>query len=270
MVDVPEFQRLVYDGCLEYGREFHWRTYADNPYYVLVSEIMLQQTQTHRVAPKYLAFIQRFPDFSSLAEAPLSDVLALWQGLGYNRRARALQECAVVVTEQYDGELPSEEQTLRSLPGIGSYTTGALLAFAFKKPAVFIETNIRSVFLHHFFPERQGVHDKEILPLVAATLDTEDPRRWYYALMDYGVALKAKGLGHNGKSAHYKRQSRFEGSKRQVRGAIVRSLVTAGPLTEEELMARNKEAITYLAQCLLDLKKERLIVEEEGRYRIRD
>lgn len=270
MVEVPVFQKLVYDGCREYGREFHWRSYADNPYYVLVSEIMLQQTQTHRVAPKYAAFIDRFPDFESLAAASLSDVLTLWQGLGYNRRARALQECAVVVTEQYGGTLPSNETELRSLPGIGPYTTGALLAFAFRQPTVFIETNIRSVYLHHFFPDVQGVHDKEIVPLVAQTLDVTDPRRWYYALMDYGVALKAKGLGHNGRSAHYKRQSRFEGSKRQVRGAIVRTLVAAGPLTEEELITKNGGASTYLAECLQDLQRERLIVKEEGRYRIKD
>lgn len=271
MIPSPEeFRTLVYKRYRECGREFHWRTFADNPYYVLVSEIMLQQTQTHRVAPKYEAFIERFPDFPSLATSPLLDVLRLWQGLGYNRRAKALRECAIAVLERFGGILPQDEKELRSLPGIGPYTAGALQAFAFKIPSVFIETNIRSVYLHHYFPDVEAVPDREILPLIAGTLDLSNPRAWYYALMDYGVLLKSQGLGHNGRSAHYKKQSRFEGSKRQVRGAIVRALAKEGSLTLEGLREMSNGNTQYLEVSLLDLEREQLIVQEAGRYRVRE
>jgi len=163
-----------------------WRETSD-PYRILVSEIMLQQTQVQRVETKYKEFIAAFPAFPSLARAPLREVLRVWQGMGYNRRAIALRKIAQRVVAEYDGGLPDSVATLRTFPGIGAATAGAIVAFAFNKPTVFLETNSRRVFLHVFFAGRQRVKDSDILPLVETTLDREKPRQWYYALMDYGA-----------------------------------------------------------------------------------
>ncbi len=232
---VRAFRKQILQHYREHGRSLPWREDHD-PYRVLVSEIMLQQTQVERVLPKYLAFLLRFPAVRALAAAPLREVLEAWQGLGYNRRAVALHRTAQHLIRDFDGMLPDSPDTLRTLPGIGSATAGALTAFAFNKPAVFIETNIRRVFIHFFFPGNASVADKQILPLVEATLDRSDPRTWYYALMDYGVMLKTVGDNPNRRSAHYHRQSAFHNSDRQIRGRIVKALVGRPILTVDELI----------------------------------
>ena len=186
---VRRFRRRLYRFYHDQGRQLPWRDTAD-PYHILVSEIMLQQTQVARVALQYEPFLQAFPDVFSLARAPLRDIMARWQGLGYNRRALALQGIARRLVAEFQGRLPASVDTLRTFSGIGEATAGALAAFAFNQPVVFIETNIRRVFLHCFFPGKSGVRDREILPLVDQTLDRERPRPWYYALMDYGAMLK--------------------------------------------------------------------------------
>jgi A/G-specific adenine glycosylase len=229
------FRRLVLDHYWGFGRSFPWRQTHD-PWAILVSEIMLQQTQTERVLPKYLAFLEAFPDAASLAAAPLERLLALWSGLGYNRRALALRKAAAVVAGQDGGRLPDTEEGLLALPGVGPYTARAVSAFAFGRPAAFIETNIRTVFLYHFYPEAEAVHDRDLEPLVHAALsvgdgrtpDEADPRTWYYALMDYGVFLKRSHGNPNRRSAHYAKQSPFADSKRRIRGAILREVGAAG------------------------------------------
>jgi len=226
-VAVAVFRRLVRDAGRHHHRPMPWR--ADpTPYHVVVSEIMLQQTQVARVLGKYATFIALFPDFQSMASAPLADVLRAWQGLGYNRRARSLWEVARAVVAKHHGVLPAGEADLRALPGIGSYTAGAIMAFAFNLPAVFIETNIRTVYMHRFFRDQQNVHDRDIMPLVEKTLDRRNPRRWYNALMDYGAWLKGRGINLNRKNPGYRPQSRFEGSTRQLRGGILRRLAVGG------------------------------------------
>ncbi len=185
---------------------------------------MLQQTQVDRVAPKYLEFIARFPDFTALARAPLKELLALWSGLGYNRRALALRESARIILASFGGSLPRTAPELRALPGIGRATAASIAAFAFNAPEVFIETNIRAVYLHIFFCDRSGVADDEILPVAEQALDRKNPRRWYNALMDYGAMLK-KSANPGRKSAHYRIQSPFKGSRRQLRGMVIRALV---------------------------------------------
>ncbi len=210
-----------------------WRSTRD-PYHILVSEIMLQQTQVERVKEKYDLFIKLFPDIAALAKAPLSRVLQAWQGLGYNRRALALWKLAAQVKSQYAGKIPADREALRKLPGIGEATSGALCAFAFNLPCAFIETNIRTVFLHHFFPGKSGITDKELLPLVDACIDSKEPRRWYYALMDYGVHLKSSFENPSRRSRHYNRQTAFAGSNRQLRGLIIKKLL-GGPLEEKQL-----------------------------------
>lgn len=183
---------------------------------------MLQQTQVSRVLKKYPEFIRKFPDVQMLARVPLRSILQVWQGMGYNRRAKALYELAHAVMKQYGGKIPHDETALSELPGVGPATAGAVMAYAWNKPAVFIETNIRRVFTHHFFPKRKKIRDEEILKLVAATVPKINPREWYWALMDYGTYLAATVPNPNRRSKHYTKQTRFEGSQRQLRGKLLK------------------------------------------------
>ena len=234
---VDRFRALVYAQYRRHRRTLAWRTTRD-PYAILVSEVMLQQTQVARVARYYARFLARFPDPAALARAPLGAVLEQWSGLGYNRRALALQRAAQALVRDHGGSLPADPAALQRLPGIGPATAGALLAFAFDRPVVFIETNIRRVYLDRFFADSAGVPDRALLPLVACTLDREHPRRWYYALMDYGAALGRRGLNPNRRSAHYARQSAFPGSFRQLRGLVLRLLTERRCLSYPQLQAR--------------------------------
>lgn len=229
------FRRLIYRYYRRNGRRLPWRE-TEDPYRILVSEIMLQQTQVERVLVKYPEFVAHFPDYAGLASADLRDVLTVWKGLGYNRRALALQRIAQRVESEFGGILPDREETLLTFPHIGAATAGALQAFAFSKPAVLIETNVRRVFIHFFFPRREKVRDSEILPLVEQTLDRTQVRSWYYALMDYGAMLKGSGENPNRRSAHYTRQSPFHNSRRRIRGMIISTLVEARVLTMADLV----------------------------------
>lgn len=234
---VRSFRRTIYRHFRQNGRRLPWRETAD-PYQILVSEIMLQQTQVARVLTKYEVFLARFPDFASLARASLREVLVEWQGLGHNRRAIGLQRIAQRIVTERDGRLPDTEEDLRTLPGIGPATAGALIAFAFQKPSIFVETNIRRVFIHSFFAGQDGVTDRQILPLVERTLDRKRVRIWYYALMDYGVMLRSVGPNPNRRSAHYARQAPFLDSDRQIRGLILKILMKTPSLSEEHLVKR--------------------------------
>lgn len=219
-----QFSHTVWRYYRQSGRhDLPWRAKSHlRPYTILVSEVMLQQTQVERVVPKYRLFLRRFPSAAALAEAPLGDVLRLWQGLGYNRRAKYLKDAASAVREAYSGRWPRSYESLVALPGVGPYTAGAVLNFAYNTPHPIIETNIRSVFLHHFFPSRTSVSDQELRPMIERSLDQQRPREWQWALMDYGAYLK-RTYGNNIRSSqHYKKQSRFLGSDRQIRGAILR------------------------------------------------
>ena len=204
---------------------------------------MLQQTQTDRVVGKYLAWMERFPTPSALAEAPLSELLSFWSGLGYNRRALSLARAAALVSER-GGSVPDTEEALLELPGVGPYTARAVLAFAFGIPTAFIETNIRSVFLHHFFTAETGVSDARIRPLVEKSLDRADPRSWYYALMDYGVEIKRRFGNPNVRSGTYAKQSPFADSNRRIRGALLRELCGFPPevidVAQRELFAAER------------------------------
>jgi A/G-specific adenine glycosylase len=258
---IREFQERVYDYYRSYGRDLPWRNTGD-PYRILVSEIMLQQTQVARVIAKYERFIRTFPDIESVACAPLRDILTLWQGLGYNRRALALKRAAQIVLAHYGGRIPSSIESLKALPGIGGVTAHAIFVFAFSQPTVFVETNIRTVFIHHFFRNSTDVEDGEILPLVAQTLDPENPRIWYYALMDYGVALKKRHGNPSRRSARYRRQSPFEGSNRQIRGMILQALLKTSGLSEDMLVKRVPFGAEAVKRCLKQLEKEGLILEK--------
>lgn len=217
------FHELVWQKSKELYRDMPWRR-DTRPYYVLVSEIMLQQTQVDRVIPKFEAFITRFPDERELAKAELGDVLRLWQGLGYNRRAKYLHDAAKMIVNEYGGVLPTDEKDIIRLPGVGVNTMGAIYAYAFNQPSIFIETNIRAVYTHHFFGDRVDIDDKEVRVMLEETVDVEHPREWYWALMDYGSWLKRQGTGSPWRSKHYVKQSALQGSVREVRGEIIREL----------------------------------------------
>lgn len=230
-----DFKKTIWDHYAAQGRLFDWRN-VDDPYRVFISEVMLQQTQTQRVAQKYPLFISLFPDFQSLANASLKDVLSAWQGLGYNRRGMYLHRAAQIITNEHNGILPDNPEILMQLPGIGKATASSIVAFAFNKPTIFIETNIRAVFIHFFFEGHDKVDDADLIPLVQATVDHKDPCQWYYALMDYGVMLKKTVINPSRKSKHYHKQSKFEGSDRQIRGAILRALTRSKhPIAKEIL-----------------------------------
>jgi A/G-specific adenine glycosylase len=262
--EIMKFQSIVYDYYRNFGRDLPWRS-TDNPYEILVSEIMLQQTQVSRVVQKYVEFINTFPDIESLAEATLRDVLTVWHGLGYNRRALSLKRLAEIVNTTYGGYVPSHVSLLMQLPGIGNATANAVCAFAFNQPVVFIETNVRTVFIYHFFTTKDTVKDSEIKPLVERTLDYDNPKHWYNALMDYGVALKKYCSNPGRKSAHHKEQSPFEGSTRQVRGAILRALITKPRQTFNELIKAVRFDPDVVKKNIQSLEKEGLVVNK-GRY----
>lgn len=227
------FRRIVVDFYKKHGRHhLPWRN-TENPYWILVSEVMLQQTQVDRVVPYYKAFLKKFPTVSALAKAPLVDVLRVWQGLGYNRRAKMLHDAAKATMINHSGRIPRDYEALVSLPGVGDYTAKAVRVFAFNEREALIETNVQSVFIHHFFPKRKQVTDAEILALVEQTFPTRtEPRIWYAALMDYGSYLKKHHPNPSRKSAHHARQSPLKGSDREIRGAILRAILNGGRLSK--------------------------------------
>jgi A/G-specific adenine glycosylase len=232
-----------------------WRE-TRNPYRILVSEVMLQQTSVARVMDKYRSFIRAFPSLRSLANARTDDLVAAWKGLGYNRRALSLRAAAQSLVTKHRGKVPRSLEELVALPGIGHATACAVLAYAYDVAFPFAETNIRRVFLHFYFPHRDRVTDGKILPLVEKTLDRENPREWYYALMDYGAMLGRSKENANRRSVRYRLQAPFEGSFRQLRGAVLAAMLTL-----------KKANATRIAQAIgtaderLDKALEQLVAE---------
>ena len=266
-MNAAAFQTYIVRWYLLYGRhELPWRQTSD-PYAILVSELMLQQTQVERVIPKFLAFLKRFPTVASLSKAELSEVLIFWQGLGYNRRAKYLWETARSVNLA-GGQFPRTEKGLRALPGIGPYTASAVAAFSYNLPVLMIETNIRTVFLYHFFPNQEQVTDKDILLLIEASLDTANPREWYWALMDYGSHLKKIFPNPSRRSQQYNKQSTFKGSSRQVRGEILRMLSTAKSMSQLQIGQRLTSNKIYLLPALQSLVHDGLIHDRAGIYHL--
>lgn len=290
------FQQTVWEYYRAHGRHgLPWRQFEPDgtldPYKVLVSEVMLQQTQVPRVIPKFEAFIRQFPTLQSLASAPLADVLRAWNGLGYNRRAKFLWQATSMIVNDFGGRVPEAVSDLVKLPGIGHSTAGAIAAYSYNRPVVFIETNIRTVFIYHFFATEQQVPDKAIANLVAQTLPDEEGgraagtrihfasramrntvgvshiRNWYWALMDYGTYLKQTVGNMNKQSKQYAKQSAFEGSRRQVRGQVLR-LLSAHPLDVASLTQLVTDA--RLSEVLADLEREGLITKAGQAYSLVD
>ena len=264
---VSAFRTLIYRYYYNHGRDLPWRR-TNNAYYIFVSELMLQQTTVERVLKKYPEFIKVFPNFQSLYTSSLKDVMAMWSGLGYNRRALALKKSAHILIDDFEGTLPADPDKLITLPGVGKATASALCAFAFNYPSVFVETNIRAVYIHLFFNEKETVKDSGLLPLVDITLDKTNPRHWYYALMDYGVVLKKIYKNPSQKSAHYHRQSPFEGSNRQKRSMIVKALLAHSQLTESEISKLLNQSPEEVQKNLVQLEKEGMIKRKNNAYTI--
>jgi A/G-specific adenine glycosylase len=263
------FQKQIYSRYHANPRPMPWRTTHD-PYHILVSEIMLQQTQVERVKSKYAEFLTTFPALADLASATLADVLLVWQGLGYNRRAIALKRCAEEIISRFGGQFPRTTVELETLPGIGPYTARAVAAFAFGIAEPLIETNIRTVYIHLFFHGRDKVTDREIMPLVAATLDRNNPREWYYALMDFGVVLKQLHPNPSRRSSHHVPQSRFEGSNRQLRSRLLRAVIATPGISGIELAEQLGAELENVARNLADMEREGFLSQISSRYKVSD
>ena len=278
------FKETVWEQGRGLFRDLPWRG-TDDPYAILVSEVMLQQTQVSRVMGRWEEWLSTFPTVESLAEAPLPPVLELWQGMGYNRRAINLKRCAEEVVARHGGAIPREYGELVALPGIGPATAAGVRAFAFSLPGVYLETNVRTVFIHELFPGVEKVSDRELIPLVEATCPGEDSptgrdvRFWYYALLDYGAHLKKTQPNPSRRSKGYTRQSAFEGSHRQKRAFLLRR-VLEDPATAEELAedlsaaerraGRDEIAHEQVEAILAQLAAEGFIEEEDGYWTCRD
>ena len=276
-LSLEDFQRKVKAMGEEHHRELPWR-YIDDPYAVLVSEVMLQQTQVKRVLDYWPRFMRTFPSIDALASSEVSLVLEMWQGLGYNRRALALRKSAEICSRDYKGNLPVSYDELVALPGIGPATAAGVLSFALQKPSMYLETNVRTVFLHELFPGECDVHDKLIEPLVRLSCPSVDPRSWYYALLDYGAYLKATNPNPSRRSKHHSKQSKFEGSRRQKRAEILRMVLTSEGMAEPQIVReladferehkREAPDESLVEDILSDLLSEGFLRFENGLYSV--
>ena len=266
---IADFQSFVFSYYTKAGRhDMQWR-HTEDPYLIAVSEVMLQQTQVPRVAQIFPRFIEQFPNAAALANAADADVLSAWQGMGYNRRALYLKRMCRTVVDEFAGVFPTLPADLEKLPGIGKATSCSIAAFAYNAPVVFIETNIRRVFIHFFFRGKETVDDAEILPLVKAALPPGRSREWYWALMDLGTDMK-KAVGNpNRKSRQYVKQSAFEGSNRQVRGAVLKIMLQKGTASAEELSTVSGYDTDAVSAVLSDMEKEGFFVSSgDGIYQV--
>lgn len=271
---IPKFQKTILDWYKENKRDLPWRN-TKNPYRIMVSEIMLQQTQVSRVLPKYKEFLRTFPTPKALAQSKDAQLLKVWSGLGYWRRARFLKEACKTITTQYKGKFPKDTATLRSLPGIGPYTAGAISCFAFGNTEAFVDTNIRRVYIHFFFQDKTDVSDKEILAIAQKAVWKQDPRHWHWALFDYG-ALVLTDKKINRKSRHYAKQSKFEGSFRSYRAKALKLLLTQETqaiavhdmLDFLEDALRKDERDFSPEEILTSLEKDSLVKRDENTVRL--
>lgn len=267
-MDQQSFNHLLSSHFQQHGRDLPWRSPALktdshgrlNGCAVLVSELMLQQTQVSRVEVKFLQFLNLFPTLKSLADAPFTAVLAAWQGLGYNRRALYLHEAAKVLVDHPE---PWSFELLAAQKGIGKNTAAAVIVYAYNQPMAFVETNIRTVFIHHFFQSHKTVSDTQLTDIVQKMLPETDPRQWYWSLMDYGSFLKQTTKDAARKSVSYKKQSQFKGSFRALRAQVLRSLLQ-GPKNPQQIKRELKD--DRAMQVLHALEKDGLIIKENNQF----
>ncbi len=292
------FQQALLSWYARHGRKLPWRETRD-PYAILVSEVMLQQTQVDRVIPKYAGWLAAFPDWRALAAASRADVLKLWSGLGYNSRAVRLHALSKLLVEEFGGKLPPEEEKLRKLPGIGPYTAGALMAFAFNEPGRCVDVNIERVIRRVKHPisknnkksrkktkkrEERNITRKEIEEEFLGSFPPGKATKYANALMDLGAMVctatkptcdacpvydycKSRGERPDEEALRAKkRQGTFLHSNRWWRGQILKSLnqgVTDRHALFAHIGAEGKDAFD---NALVQLKKEGLVT---GKQRLR-
>lgn len=276
---IESFRATVRERGRTLYRDLPWRDVRD-PYAVLVSEVMLQQTQVKRVLGFWGRWLETFPTLDALAAAPTSLVLERWQGLGYNRRALALKRTAEICSEEHAGVLPVASTDLLLLPGVGPSTAAGIRVFAYGLADVYLETNVRTVFLHELFPDEMDVPDTQIVPLVERACDWDDPRGWYYALLDYGAYLKTIMPNPSRRSRHHVRQSAFEGSRRQKRAWLLQAVLAGDGLSTDELAValdeweagegRPQTSISDVEDILADLAAERFMTCCDGVWKVSD
>ena len=272
-----EFRRKLKRWWRTHRRSFPWRE-TDDPYAVLVSEIMLQQTQADRVAPKFDAFLARFPDIETLARAENASVLKMWSGLGYNRRALNLKRAAEVVVQEHDGVVPEDETELLVLPGVGTYTAKALLAFAHNRTVAPVDTNIRRIYIRHFGAEAE----RDLQAFADTMVPRGQGRNWSSLLMDFGALVcRAKnpacyelGLVHRGEPRALPKQKPFRDSDRFWRGRVVEVLRERASLPQakikQEVEAFSGEKLTRkrTQRIIESLIRDGLITRENNRVRL--
>lgn len=264
---ISEFRNEVWTEYRKKGRQFPWRETRD-PYRIFVSEIMLQQTQVERGITKYREILQAFPTTASLAKAPVGEIYRVWKGLGYNRRALYLKNAAAMIVDEFGGTVPAAPLLLRRLPGVGPATAGAVAAYAWDVPAVFIETNIRRALIHAFFRDEAQVPDSKLEPILRQLVDRDDPRNWYYALTDYGAALGKGKVNANRRSTGYTRQSPFENSFRQLRGRILSEAAEKAGVNSAGFIENYGYLPEAVDRAFRELVREGFLIKEDGTYRL--
>lgn len=263
-----DLTKLLYNFYDNHGRDLPWRHTTD-PYAILVSEVMLQQTQVSRVIDKYKAWMTRFPTIESLAAASFTEVLRYWIGLGYNRRAKYLYDLSQEVVNTFSGHMPDNRQLLLKLPGMGPYTSAAVCVFAYNQPIPLIETNVRTVFIHYFFHDTSNINDRDIMPLVEQSMDRENPRKWFNAIMDYGTYLKETEGNASTRSKSYSKQSKFSGSVRQVRGTIVKMVTeNSNGYSNDDLVHETGYDIERIKKATEGLVRDGIVREVNGKFKI--
>lgn len=287
---IASFRRGVLSWYATHRRDLPWRRTTD-PWHILVSELMLQQTQVDRVRERYAAFFRRWSTVSAFASASLAEVLGFWTGLGYNRRAKHLRSAANVVVTVHGGKVPMVSADLLSLPGVGPYTAAAVLAFAGNIDTVVCDTNVRRVVLRYFFGGEHAAAlppPRELDAVMGRLLPRGRSREWHSALMDIGALVctgrlpdcahcplrrgcrsaSARAEGRSVLRRLVRPQSAFEGSRRQVRGTVVRLLAAAGRkgLSAERLSAALPDA--DVPTVVDDLIAEGLVETSNGAFRL--
>lgn len=270
---------------------YPWRRPDPDPYHVLVSEVMLHQTQAARVVPAFLAFMRRFPTVQALAASPRAEVIRAWDGLGYNRRAVALSEAARIVVRDHDGRVPSDARALRALPGVGPYTAAAIAALAFGEAEPAVDTNVRRVVARFALgADAHEVPARRVEEAARASLDHGDPGSWNQAVMDLGREVckpvprcgvcplaggcRFRAAGRAPGRAP-RRQTRFEGSFRQTRGRVVRALRRREAATLSALARETGEPLERVARAVATLAGDGVLdagpaaVEGRPRGRVR-
>ena len=264
---ILKFQKLILDWYKKNKRSMPWRNTQD-PYKILISEVMLQQTQVQRVLPKYQEFLKAFPALKALAGASDKKLLKVWAGLGYWKRALGLKRAAKQIMGQYKGKFPRDPDTLEQLPGIGPYTARAIACFAFQSKDAFLDTNIQRVYLHFFFQGKENISDKEIESIAQKAVWTKNPREWHYALFDYG-AIKLKDKSINKQSRHYHKQSKFKGSLRSFRTKVIRLLLSKTSVSStvlQKFLTKELKQTSYSPEEIIDSLIKDKLIKQKGRY----